>query len=171
MCWVVFLDFKIKDSTNKSQRLLEQFSQGRPTCLTEQQLSLCESRNQVLYQQGPVFWSEIWMWASVRGYIRSGSDGWTGGLVSMWCWEAGWLGRRGWGVMQASHFVQNKVSVPPYPSSHATHTHKPGAPHDYISWIKSLSPPPSEWIWPTNYHWANKHAKVLRSWQTDPEML
>lgn len=100
---------------------------------------LCECREHVCYQQAPVFWSEIWMWVSPGDYIW-----WTDGLVSMWCWEAGWLAVRGVWVMQASHFVQNKVSVaspplPPLPFP-PSYTHTGGATRLYFQNQEPLSP-------------------------------
>lgn len=83
-------------------------------------------------------------------YIRRGSDWWTNGLVSMWCWEVDWLGTEG-SVDDASQSLcpEQGVSSPPSPSPNYTHTQ--GAHMIIFPKSRALSPTPLCSIWPTSH--------------------
>lgn len=103
------------------------------------------------------YFGQKWQWASLGHYIRRGSDGWTRGLLSMWCWEAreaGWLGSEGeCGWCKPVILSKTTCHSPTHQHSHTLLM------KGSIIFVKSkalILPPCS--VCPTNYHRANEQA-------------
>lgn len=115
---------------NSSLTTVEQMS----VCMNELKQCLCDCRA-LIYKQSPIFWSEIWQWAFPGGYVHCGSSGWTDGVVSTWCWEAGWLGSQESADDASQSFCPLQGVSCPLRKHTQTHT-----PDDYISKLQPCTP-------------------------------